>query len=72
MKKYAEQREAKKNYRNIKGGPQKLNFGASKPVVRGGGAGPLGSPLDPLVLPDRPVVDLKGMLLALAPKIHAF
>ena len=43
MKKYAERCEAKKNYRKIKGGPQKLNFGASKPWV-GGGPGPQGPP----------------------------
>ena len=39
MKKYAERGEAKKNYRKIKGGPQNLNFGASKPGVRGGPPG---------------------------------
>ena len=50
MKKYAERSEAKKKQnRTIKRGPKKLNFGASKPGVRGG-AGPLGPPLDPLVL----------------------
>ena len=38
----------KKNNRTIKRGPKKLNFGASKPGVRGG-PGPLGPPLDPLV-----------------------
>ena len=43
MKKYAERSEAKKKYRTIKRGPKKLNFGASKPGVRGG-PGPLGSP----------------------------
>ena len=49
MKKYAEQSEAKKKYIKIKRGPKKLNFGASKPGVRGG-PGPLGPPpLDPLV-----------------------
>ena len=48
MKKYAERSEAKKKYRTIKRGPKKLNFGASKPGVRGG-PGPLGPPLDPLV-----------------------
>ena len=40
--------EAKKKYIKIKRGPKKLNFGASKPGVRGG-PGPLGPPLDPLV-----------------------
>ena len=40
MKKYAEQSEAKKKYIKIKRGPKKLNFGASKPGVRGGGPGP--------------------------------
>ena len=48
MKKYAEQSEAKKKYIKIKRGPKKLNFGASKPGV-GGGPGPWGPPLDPLV-----------------------
>ena len=48
MKKYAERSEAKKKYIKIKRGPKKLNFGASKPGV-GGGPGPLGPPLDPLV-----------------------
>ena len=49
MKKYAERSEAKKKQnRTIKRGPKKLNFGASKPGVRGG-PGPLGPPLDPLV-----------------------
>ena len=48
MKKYVERSEAKKNYRKIKGGPQKLNFGASKPGV--GEARPR-PPLDPLVPP---------------------
>ena len=48
MKKYAERSEAKKKYIKIKRGPKKLNFGASKPGVRGG-PGPLGPPLDPLV-----------------------
>ena len=43
MKKYAERSEAKKKYIKIKGGPKKLNFGASKPGVRGG-PGPLGPP----------------------------
>ena len=38
----------KKTNRTIKRGPKKLNFGASKPGVRGG-PGPLGPPLDPLV-----------------------
>ena len=38
----------KKKYRTIKRGPKKLNFGASKPGVRGGPR-PLGPPLDPLV-----------------------
>ena len=33
----------KKNYRTIKRGPKELNFGASKPGVRGG-PGPLGPP----------------------------
>ena len=33
----------KKKYRTIKRGPKKLNFGASKPGVRGG-PGPLGPP----------------------------
>ena len=33
----------KRNYRKIKGGPQKLNFGASKPGFRGGW-GPQGPP----------------------------
>ena len=33
----------KKNNRTIKRGPKKLNFGASKPGVRGG-PGPLGPP----------------------------
>ena len=46
--KYAERSEAKKKYRTIKRGPKKLNFGASKPGV-GGGPGPLGPLLDPLV-----------------------
>ena len=36
MKKYAEWSEAKKKYIKIKRGPKKLNFGASKPGVRGG------------------------------------
>ena len=36
MKKYAERSEAKKKNRTIKRGPKKLNFGASKPGVRGG------------------------------------
>ena len=49
MKKYAEQSEAKKKYIKIKRGPKKLNFGASKPGVRGWGSRPLGPPLDPLV-----------------------
>ena len=40
MKKYAEQSEAKKKYIKIKRGPKKLNFGASKPGVRGGGPVP--------------------------------
>ena len=44
MKKYAERSEAKKKYIKIKRGPKKLNFGASKPGVRGGGPGPLGPP----------------------------
>ena len=48
MKKYAEQSEAKKKYRTIKRGPKKLNFGASKPGVRGGAWAPR-APLDPLV-----------------------
>ena len=48
MKKYAEQSEAKKKTIKIKRGPKKLNFGASKSGV-GGGPGPLGPPLDPLV-----------------------
>ena len=48
MKKYAERSEAKKKYIKIKRGPKKLNFGASKPGVRGG-PGPLGPPPDPLV-----------------------
>ena len=48
MKKYAERSEAKKKTIKIKRGPKKLNFGASKPGVRGG-PGPLGPPLDPLV-----------------------
>ena len=43
MKKYAERSEAKKKYRTIKRGPKKLNFGASKPGVRGG-PGLLGPP----------------------------
>ena len=43
MKKYAERSEAKKKYIKIKRGPKKLNFGASKPGVRGG-PGPLGPP----------------------------
>ena len=47
MKKYAERSEAKKKHRTIKRGPKKLNFGASKPGVRGGPGPP---PLDPLVL----------------------
>ena len=45
MKKYAKRSEAKKKYIKIKRGPKKLNFGASKPGVRGGP----GPPLDPLV-----------------------
>ena len=44
MKKYAEGSKAKK-YRKIKGGCQKLNFGASKPGVGGARA-----PLDLLVV----------------------
>ena len=48
MKKYAERSEAKKKTIKIKRGPKKLNFGASKPGVRGG-PGPLGPPLDPQV-----------------------
>ena len=48
MKEYAERSEAKKKYIKIKRGPKKLNFGASKPGVRGGPE-PLGPPLDPLV-----------------------
>ena len=36
MKKYAERSKAKKKYIKIKRGPKKLNFGASKPGVRGG------------------------------------
>ena len=36
MKKYAERSEAKKKYIKIKREPKKLNFGASKPGVRGG------------------------------------
>ena len=43
MKKYAERSEAKKKTIKIKRGPKKLNFGASKPGVRGG-PGPLGPP----------------------------
>ena len=43
MKKYAERSEGKKKYIKIKRGPKKLNFGASKPGVRGG-PGPLGPP----------------------------
>ena len=43
MKKYAEQSEAKKKTIKIKRGPKKLNFGASKPGVRGGGRAPPGS-----------------------------
>ena len=43
MKKYAKRSEAKKKPRTIKRGPKKLNFGASKPGVRGG-PGPLGPP----------------------------
>ena len=34
-----------KKYRNIKEGPKNLNFGASKPGVRGGPGS--GAPLDP-------------------------
>ena len=48
MKKYAERSEAKKKNIKIKRGPKKLNFGASKPGVRGG-PGPQGPPLDRLV-----------------------
>ena len=48
MKKYAERSEAKKKYIKIKRGPKKLNFGASKPGVRGGARAPR-APLDPLV-----------------------
>ena len=33
---YADRSEAKKKYRNIKEGPKNLNFGASKPGVKGG------------------------------------
>ena len=40
MKKYAERSEAKIKYIKIKRGPKKLNFGASKPGVRGWGQGP--------------------------------
>ena len=40
----------KKKYRTIKRGPKKLNFGASKPGVRGGARAPRAPPLDPLVL----------------------
>ena len=43
MKKYAERSKAKKKPIKIKRGPKKLNFGASKPGVRGG-PGPLGPP----------------------------
>ena len=44
MKKYAERSEAKKIYIKIKRGPKKLNFGASKPGVRGGGRAPRAPP----------------------------
>ena len=48
MKKYAERSKAKRNYRKIKGGHQKLNFEASKPGVGGRTQAPW-VPLDPLV-----------------------
>ena len=44
-----------KKYRKIKGGPQKLNFGASKKGFGGGGR----APLDPLVISDVPSQYLK-------------
>ena len=44
MKKYAERSEAKKKYIKIKTGPKKLNFGASKPGVRGGARAPRAPP----------------------------
>ena len=44
MKKYAERSEAKKKSIKIKRGPKKLNFGASKPGVRGGARAPRAPP----------------------------
>ena len=38
-----------KKYRNIKDGPKNLNFGASKPGVRGGSRPPPGSAPGPLL-----------------------
>ena len=44
MKKYAERSEAKKKIQKIKRGPKKLNFGASKPGVKGGARAPRAPP----------------------------
>ena len=66
MKKYAERSEAKKKNRTIKRGPKKLNFGASKPWVRGG-PGPLGPPLDPLV--SNSVINSEAFLQRIVPVI---
>ena len=43
----------KKNYGKIKSGPKMLNFGASKPRVKGGGAWAPGPPLDPRLITEQ-------------------